>query len=65
MNDLVREALSRIDKLQEGAHLTGGPKTHHTDLDKTLNGLKEGSLYILAGRPSMGCTAVRIDGPGS
>lgn len=54
MHDLVREALSRIDKLQEGADVTGGLKTHYTDLDKTLNGLKAGSLYILAGRPSMG-----------
>jgi replicative DNA helicase len=54
MHDLVREALSRIDRLQDGEVVTGGLPTHYSDLDKLLNGLKPGSLYIIAGRPSMG-----------
>jgi len=58
MHDLVREALSRIDRLQEGEAVTGGLATHYSDLDRLLNGLKDGSLYIIAGRPSMGKTSL-------
>ncbi|GJM22610.1 MAG: replicative DNA helicase [Planctomycetota bacterium] len=56
MSDLVKVALTKIDALQEGdaEAVTGGMKTHFTELDRILNGLKEGGLYIIAGRPSMG-----------
>lgn len=54
MTDLVRKALERIDQMQEGVEVTRGIKSHYTDLDKLLNGLAPGALYIIAGRPSMG-----------
>lgn len=54
MHELVRIAMDRIDELQEGEKVTRGLKTHYTDLDKLLNGLSPGALYIIAGRPSMG-----------
>jgi replicative DNA helicase len=56
MQDLVKHAMLRVDQLQEsdGRAVTGGLNTHFTDLDKFINGLAPGSLYIIAGRPSMG-----------
>lgn len=54
LSDLVRDALVRIDSLQEGEEVTRGIKTHFTDLDRLLNGMAPGALYIIAGRPSMG-----------
>ena len=54
LSDLVRDALVRIDGLQEGEEVTRGIKTHYTDLDRILNGMAPGALYIIAGRPSMG-----------
>lgn len=56
MPDLIQGALSKIDALQEGdgERVTGGLKTHFTELDRILNGMTEGGLYIVAGRPSMG-----------
>lgn len=59
MQDLVKSAMARIDALQEGGGegVTGGLPTRFTDLDKLLNGLAPGALYIIAGRPSMGKTS--------
>lgn len=55
MQDLVRIAVERIDKLQdEDAEVTSGVSTHYSDLDRLLDGLAPGSLYVIAGRPSMG-----------
>ncbi len=56
MHDLVKNAMLRVDSLQESdaRNVTGGLKTHFTDLDKFVNGLAPGALYIIAGRPSMG-----------
>jgi replicative DNA helicase len=56
MHDLVKTAMLRVDELQEsdGGGVTSGLKTHYTDLDRLLNGMAPGSLYIIAGRPSMG-----------
>ncbi len=54
MSSLVREALVRIDALQGDEPPERGVPSFYTDLDSKLNGLMPGSLYVIAGRPSMG-----------
>jgi len=62
LDGLIRKALVRIDALQEGgADTTRGLRTHYSDLDKKLNGLAPGSLYVIAGRPSMGKTSFALN----
>ncbi|HEX5011710.1 MAG TPA: replicative DNA helicase [Planctomycetota bacterium] len=62
LDGLIRKALVRIDALQEGgADTTRGLRTHYSDLDKKLNGLAPGSLYVIAGRPSMGKTSLALN----
>ena len=62
LDGLIRKALVRIDALQEGgAPTTRGLRTHYGDLDKKLNGLAPGSLYVIAGRPSMGKTSFALN----
>jgi len=59
---LIRKALQRIDALQEGGQdATRGLRTHYADLDKKLNGLAPGALYVIAGRPSMGKTSFALN----
>jgi replicative DNA helicase len=59
---LIRKALMRIDALQEGGQdATRGLRTHYADLDKKLNGLAPGALYVIAGRPSMGKTSFALN----
>jgi len=59
MHDLVKAAMLKVDRLQEsdGQAVTSGLKTHFTDLDRLVNGLAPGALYVVAGRPSMGKTS--------
>jgi len=62
MPTLVKAALRRIDAMQEeGADATRGLRTHYSDLDKKLNGLAPGGLYVIAGRPSMGKTSFALN----
>lgn len=56
MQDILHEALDRIDKrLLKGI---GGAPTGFADLDRMTGGLHESELVIIAGRPSMGKTAL-------
>lgn len=58
LEDVLHEALKRIDdRLQKGGGV-GGMPTGFTDLDSMTGGLHEGELVILAARPSMGKTAL-------
>lgn len=38
----------------------GGLRTHFADLDARIGGLKDGDLVVIAGRPSMGKTALAV-----
>lgn len=58
---LIRKALVRIDALSKGIDTTRGLRTHYADLDKKLNGLRPGALYVIAGRPSMGKTSLALN----
>jgi len=58
LQDVLAEALSRIDARLEKGGGVGGMPTGFTDLDSLTGGLHEGELVIIAGRPSMGKTAL-------
>lgn len=55
---VLADAFKRIDdRLQAGATMSGLP-SGFVDLDRMTGGLQKGELSILAGRPSMGKTAL-------
>ena len=60
---LLRSVVARIDALynrQGGSDITG-IATGFIDLDKQTSGLQKGDLVIVAGRPSMGKTALALN----
>jgi replicative DNA helicase len=60
---LLRSVVARIDELynrQGGSDITG-IATGFIDLDKQTSGLQKGDLIIIAGRPSMGKTALALN----
>ena len=60
---LLRSVVARIDELynrQGGSDITG-IATGFIDLDKQTSGLQKGDLVIVAGRPSMGKTALALN----
>jgi len=60
---LLRSVVARIDELynrQGGSDITG-IATGFIDLDKQTSGLQKGDLVIIAGRPSMGKTAMALN----
>lgn len=59
--DVLTTATDKIDELfQNGDTITGVP-TGFTDLDEMTSGLHPGDLVIIAGRPSMGKTALMMN----
>ncbi|OYV74507.1 MAG: replicative DNA helicase, partial [Deltaproteobacteria bacterium 21-66-5] len=58
LEDVLHEALTRIDQRLEKGGGVGGMPTGYVDLDSMTGGLHEGELIILAARPSMGKTAL-------
>jgi replicative DNA helicase len=61
MTPLLERAVERLSKLTgEGSHITG-LETGFDDLDTKTAGLQDGDLIIVAGRPSMGKTALAIN----
>ncbi|MDP8259366.1 MAG: replicative DNA helicase [Candidatus Aadella gelida] len=60
MKDIVKESIETIDRLyQRKENITGIPTGFH-DLDTKLAGLQNSDLIVLAGRPSMGKSALAI-----
>jgi replicative DNA helicase len=60
LKDLVKESIETIDKLyQKKAHVTGVP-TGYIDFDIKTAGLQPSDLIIVAGRPSMGKSALAL-----
>lgn len=54
MKDALKTWLEDLERRVENKGEFIGLSTGFADLDKKLNGLKPGKLYIIAGRPSMG-----------
>lgn len=61
INDLLKQAMERIDARMRGTHAVGGVDTHFTDYDAMCGGMHDGELVILAARPSMGKTALALN----
>ncbi|MFH1305698.1 MAG: replicative DNA helicase [Candidatus Omnitrophota bacterium] len=60
MKDIVKESIETIDRLyQRKENITGIPSGFH-DLDAKTAGLQKSDLIVLAGRPSMGKSALAI-----
>jgi len=61
IRSLLTDAVDRLDQLQHSkSHITG-VSTGLSDLDDRTAGLQAGDLIIIAGRPSMGKTALAMN----
>jgi replicative DNA helicase len=60
---LLKQVVARIDELynRDGGSDITGIATGFIDLDKQTSGLQKGDLVIVAGRPSMGKTAMALN----
>lgn len=58
---LLARATDRIDALYHSAGALTGVSSGYTDLDEMTAGLQPGDLIIVAGRPSMGKTAISVN----
>jgi len=58
---VMGEVLGQIERFATAGAEALGIQTHFRDLDRTILGLRPGSLTILAGRPSMGKTALALN----
>ena len=60
---LLKQVVARIDELynRDGGSDITGITTGFIDLDKQTSGLQKGDLVIVAGRPSMGKTAMALN----
>lgn len=61
LKSILPDAVDRIDLLhQSGGDITGIP-TGYTEFDKLTAGLQAGELIVIAGRPSMGKSALAVN----
>ena len=60
---LLTQVVERIDTLYKSENRTGitGIATGFTDLDRMTSGMQPGDLIVVAGRPSMGKTALALN----
>lgn len=58
MMDSVREQIAYFEACWEGRPEVLGLSTGFSDLDDMTNGLKAGDMFVIAGRPSTGKTAI-------
>ncbi len=61
MSDVVPKAFDRITQLFDRQEQITGVATGYTELDRMTAGLQPADLIILAGRPSMGKTALAMN----
>jgi len=59
LSDVIKESFKKIEKTT-GSNITGVP-TGFTDFDNLTSGLQPADLIIIAGRPSMGKTALALN----
>ncbi len=61
VSTLLRPAMDQVEaQVNQGGDGVSGVSTGFPDLDRLTNGLKGGDLAIIAGRPSMGKTALCV-----
>jgi len=61
ISTVINESFKMIEKLSEKRELITGVPSGFTDFDKKTAGLQPSDLIILAGRPSMGKTALAMN----
>ncbi len=61
ISDVLPGVMERIERLSETSNPIIGIPTGFADLDHKLAGLQEGDLIVIAGRPSMGKTALAMN----
>jgi len=60
LKEIVKDSIENIDRLyQKKAHVTGIP-SGYIDFDSITSGLQESDLIVIAGRPSMGKSALAL-----
>lgn len=61
IKDIIKSSFKTIEKLYEKHQLITGVPTGFTKLDELTSGLQPSDLIIVAGRPSMGKTALALN----
>ena len=61
MKDLIPSTMDRLHELSNKSGGLIGSSTGFKDLDKKLQGIQDGDLIIVAGRPSMGKTSLAMN----
>ncbi len=61
LKKIIPESFKTVEKLYERKELITGVPTGYTELDKMTAGLQASDLVVLAGRPSMGKTALALN----
>ena len=61
IGDIVKDSFKTIEKLYDRKELITGVSTGYKDLDRLTSGFQPSDLIILAGRPSMGKTALALN----
>ncbi|NGO38621.1 replicative DNA helicase [Limisphaera ngatamarikiensis] len=61
IRDLVREAISTIEKLYTQKGMLSGLPTGFPDLDRLTTGLHGGEMIVIAARPSVGKTSLAMN----
>ena len=61
MRDLTRDSLKLIERLYERREMVTGVPTGFIDLDRITAGFQPSDLIVIAGRPSMGKTALALN----
>ncbi len=61
LRTIIPESFKTVEKLYERKELITGVPTGYAELDKMTAGLQPSDLIILAGRPSMGKTALALN----
>jgi len=61
IDDLVRDAMKRIEELHEHKGVLPGLQTQFPQLDQMICGLQPSQLVIIAGRPSMGKSSFALN----
>lgn len=61
LKEVVKKSIEVIENFQENREMVTGVPSHFADLDKLTAGFQPSDLIIIAGRPSMGKTALALN----
>ena len=61
VRNLIKDAMASIERLYDQRGAVTGISTGFHDLDKLTSGLHPGNMVVIAGRPSMGKTALAMN----